>query len=87
MSEVVYVVEHLDYDSNYVSVIARTLPGAVAALKAEFGPEYVVEWAEPVESHTEHLTWWEIEAVFEHAPGYSTKHTDSWTISPHKLAS
>jgi len=90
MSEHVWVVQVADYDNQSVMAVARTLEGAVAALKAEYGSEHAAEWSTAkmvVFDGDDDMwpRWYTISAHFERRPGLSTDHTQAWDIQRHEL--
>lgn len=92
MSGLVWVVQVEEYDNESVVLVAATLADAVTALKADYGPEYAVEWSDAkamvydddLEPH-ETPDWYTIQARFKARPGLSAAHATTWSIRRHAV--
>lgn len=73
MTTEVWVCESGEYENRGINLVAATLQAAIAAIKARYGPPYVVRWDEP---KLEKWGDWSLTGHFEVVPGYSIQYTD-----------
>lgn len=76
--EKIWVCNTGEYEQNYTFGAWRSLEAAIAAVKAIYGPPYVVRWEEPTADKHGDV---ELTGHFEAERGYSTQHTDWFVFS------
>lgn len=72
----VWLAYYLDYEQSYVAAVATTREGAIEAVKANYGPPYIVEWSAEDDA---------LCGEFEAVPGKSTKHRAVYSLDEHPL--
>lgn len=78
----VFIVETGDYSDRYVVGVYSSREAAVAAIKAIYGPPYIVAW-EGLPFVDEDLS--ALRGHFTVVPGYSTEHDAVFDITPYEV--
>lgn len=77
----VWIIEAGEYNQRGVFGVALSPEGAVAAVKAEYGPPYIVKWDEPVYDGGE----WRLVGHFSEVLGKSTQHDCAFDITMQRV--
>lgn len=81
MAARVWIVETGEYEQRGIWGVYASVEAGVAAIKEDYGPPYIVEWADP-DSSAKHLS---LVGTFQHVAGYSTAHTASFDFSEYEV--
>lgn len=79
----VWIVEHGDDEQRGVWVVHESLDAAVALLKAQFAPPYIVRWEDVRDTSSGERREWTLTGHFEAVQHYSTRHQGDFTITPY----
>lgn len=79
--ESVWLIESGEYEQRGVFGVAESLEAAIAHVKTEFGPPYIVRWEQPKKSDYPEFPMITLTGHFEAVPGYSTEHTADYDIT------